>query len=181
MFNQINGILGSLSSGETMSEARRSPNSSQSIPEECHPKVRAIHDYWRSKHPTGGGLPGRQHIDPIDIPQLLPNIWLIDVKRNPYRFRFRLVGTLVVDYAGEDNTGKWFDEQLPDFDPSVFIDVVESGRPSWARGRSKMRPEKDYYELERVRLPLASDGKTVDMILSLTVFFDSQGKEIHKN
>lgn len=181
MFNQINGILGSLSSGHTMSEARRSPNSSQSIPEECHPKVRAIHDYWRSKHPTGGGLPGRQHIDPIDIPQLLPNIWLIDVKRNPYRFRFRLVGTLVVDYAGEDNTGKWFDERLPDFDPSVFIDVVESGRPSWARGRSKMRPEKDYYELERVRLPLASDGVTVDMILSLTVFFDSQGKEIHKN
>jgi hypothetical protein len=181
MFNQINGIPGSLSSGQTMSEARRSPNSSQSIPEECHPKVRAIHDYWRSKHPTGGGLPGRQHIDPIDIPQLLPNIWLIDVKRNPYRFRFRLVGTLVVDYVGKDNTGRWFDDLLPDFDPSVFIDVVETGKPSWARGRSKMRPEKDYYELERIRLPLASDGKTVDMILSLTVFFDSQGKEIHKN
>jgi hypothetical protein len=160
-----------------MSEERRSPNS-QLIPADCHPKVRAIIDYWTSVHPKEGGLPGRQHIDPVDIPLLLPNIWLIDVRRDPYRFRFRLVGTQIVNYAGEDNTGKWFDERMPDFDPSVFIDVVETGKPSWSRGLSKMRPEKNYYELERVRLPLASDGKTVDMILSLTVFFDSEGNEI---
>ena len=163
-----------------MNETTRPPTSQQ-IPEDCHPKVRAIYDYWRSVHPKGGVLPGRQHIDPVDIPLLLPNVWLIDVYRDPYRFRFRLMGTLVVDYAGEDNTGKWFDDRLPSFDPSVFIDVVETGRPSWARGRSKMRPEKNYYELERVRLPLAKDGKTVDMILSLTVFFDSEGNEIHKS
>jgi len=163
-----------------MNEKRRSPYS-QAIPDDCHPKVRAIYDYWMSVHPKGGGLPGRQHIDPVDIPLLLPNIWLIDVYREPYRFRFRLVGTLVVDYAGEDNTGKWFDERWPDFDSSVFVDVVESGQPSWSRGRSKMRPEKNYYELERVRFPLATDGKTVDMILSLTVFFDSEGNEIHKS
>ncbi len=162
-----------------MSEAPRSPFS-QTIPEDCHPKVRAIYEYWRSVHPKSGGLPGRQHIDPVDIPTLLPNTWLIDVARNPYRFRFRLVGTQVVDYAGEDNTGKWFHEQMPNFHPEVLIDVVETGKPSWSRGRSKMRPERDYYELERVRLPLASDGKTVDMILSLTVFFDSEGNEIHR-
>jgi 4-hydroxyphenylpyruvate dioxygenase-like putative hemolysin len=59
--------------------------------------------------------------------------------------------------------------------------VVETGKPSWSRGLSKMRPEKNYYELERVRLPLASDGKTVDIILSLTVFFDSEGNEILKS
>ena len=81
-------------------------------------------------------------------------------------------------YAGEDNTGRWFDERWPDYDPSVFIQVVESRQPSWARGPSKMRPEKDYYEIERVRLPLASDGETVDMIMALTVFFDSKGDEI---
>jgi hypothetical protein len=163
-----------------MSEAPRSPFS-QTIPEDCHPKVRAIFEYWQSVHPKGGGLPGRKNIDPVDIPQLLSNVWLIDVKRDPYRFRFRLVGTQVVDYVGKDNTGRWFDDLLPDFDPGVFIDVVETGKPSWSRGRSKMRPEKDYYELERVRLPLATDGKTVDMILSLTIFFDSEGNEIHRN
>jgi hypothetical protein len=43
-----------------------------------------------------------------------------------------------------------------------------------------MRPYKEYRELDRVRMPLARDGKTVDMILCLTVFFDKEGKEIKK-
>ena len=146
----------------------------------CDPKVRAIVEYWQSVHPETG-LPGRQHIDPVDIPRLLPNIWLVDVERDPVRFRFRLMGTLVVEYAGEDNTGNWFDQRWPDFDPSEYAKVVETGEPTWARGRSRWRPERDFYEIERVRLPLARDGETVDMILVLTVFFDSKGVEILKS
>ena len=150
------------------------------VPETCHPKIRRVVEYWRKIHPAEGVLPGRQHFDPIDIPQLLPNVWLIDVSHDPLRFRFRLLGTAVVEYAGEDNTGRWFDEAMPNFNPRVFADVVETGLPSWARTRSRMRPYKEYRELERVRLPLARDGKTVDMILCLTVFYDKTGKEIMK-
>jgi hypothetical protein len=160
-------------------ETRRSADSLP-IPQDCHPKVRQIVEYWRKIHPDDGVLPGRQHLDPIDIPRLLANVWLIDVARDPLRFRFRLIGTAVVEYAGEDNTGNWFDEVMPEFDPRVFVDVVESREPSWSRSPSRMRPYKQYRELERVRLPLASDGKTVDMILCLTVFFDETGREIVK-
>lgn len=162
-----------------MNERRRSPDSLP-VPENCHPKIRQIVAYWEAKHPAESVLPGRQHLDPVDIPQLLPNVWLVDVARNPYRFRFRLLGTAVVEYAGEDNTGKWFDEAMPDFDPRVFVDLVETGEPSWQRSASRMRPYKEYRELERVRLPLARDGRTVDMILCLTVFFDKEGNEIRK-
>jgi hypothetical protein len=147
------------------------------IPETCHPKVKAILDYWLSIHPEHG-LPGRQHFDPRDIPELLSNVWLIDVMQDPLRFRFRLFGTRIVEYAGEDNTGKWVDEQWPDFDADIFEALIETRQPSWSRGPSLFRPEKDYYELERVRLPLAQDGETVDMILALTVFFDRSGREI---
>lgn len=147
------------------------------IPDTCHPKVKALVDYWLSIHPESG-LPGRQHFDPRDIPSLLSNVWLIDVVRSPLRFRFRLFGTRIVDYAGEDNTGKWVDEKWPDFDAEVFETVIETKQPSWSRGPSGFRPEKDYYELERVRLPLARDGEAVDMIVALTVFFDRDGKEI---
>ena len=150
------------------------------IPDNCHPKIRQILEYWQRKHPAPGVLPGRQHLDPIEIPHLLANVWLVDVARDPLRFRFRLIGTSVVEYAGEDNTGKWFDEAMPDFDPSMYVDVVEIGEPSWQRSPSRMRPYKQYRELERVRLPLAKDGKTIDVILCLTVFFDKDGKEIHK-
>lgn len=151
------------------------------VPENCHPKIRAIVDYWRSIHPKSGGLPGRQHFDPTDVPNLLANIWLIDAVREPLRFRLRLIGTLVVDYAGEDNTGRWLHERWPAFDDSAYVQVVETRQPSWSRGPSRLRPEKEFYEIERVRLPLASDGETVDLILALTVFFDRRGDEIFRS
>ena len=153
---------------------------SLAIPPDCHPKIHAIVAYWRAKQPGGGALPGRQHLDPLEIPNLLPNIWLVDVARDPLRFRFRLIGTAVVEYAGEDNTGKWFHEAMPHFDPSAFVDVVETHMPSWQHSASRMRPYKLYHELERVRLPMAQDGRNVDMILCLTVFFDKEGNEIFK-
>jgi len=34
-----------------------------------------------------------------------------------------------------------------------------------------IRFEKDFSELERLYLPLASDGESVDMIVAITVFF----------
>lgn len=54
---------------------------------------------------------------------------------------------------------------------SYLMDVVESRKPNWRRGKSLIRFEKDYAELERLYLPLASDGETVDMILAITVFY----------
>lgn len=148
-----------------------------SIPAHCHPKIRAIFDYWRAVHPAVG-LPGRQHIDPVDIRSLLPNVWLMDVLRDPVRFRLRLLGTRIVAYAGEDNTGKWVHELWPDSNVAPLREVVETGHPILWRGPSHFRPEKSYFELERIRLPLARDGVTVDMIFGLTVFYDQKGKEV---
>ncbi len=147
------------------------------LPESCHPKIRQLADYWLTIHP-GDALPGRQHFNPTDIPSLLPNLWLVDIQNDPMRFRFRLLGTRVVDYAGEDNTGCWVDEKWPGFDARAFVEIATSDKPSWYRGPSKLRPEKDYYELERVRFPLAQDGTRVDMILALTIFFNQHSKEI---
>ena len=65
------------------------------LPPDCHPKIAATAEYWHSLAP-GEGFPGRQHIDPTDIPGLLPGVWLIDVQRNPLSFMFRIVGTGVV-------------------------------------------------------------------------------------
>jgi len=147
------------------------------VPEECHPKITKLVDYWRAQHPEQG-LPGRQHIDPVDIPELLPNVWLIDVQHNPLRYRLRLVGTRIVAYAGEDNTGQWLHERWPDYDDAPMRQTVLSGKPTWWRGPSQFRPEKSYFELERVRLPLSGDGKTVDMLFCLTIFYDQNGKEV---
>src|ERR1700681_3947345 len=57
-----------------------------------HPTVRRFYEYWLSVAPSGR-LPGRQHIHPEDLVTVLPRVWMLDVYRNPLRFRYRLAGT----------------------------------------------------------------------------------------
>ena len=144
------------------------------IPDEAHADLKALYDYWRSIAPPGR-LPGRQHFDPADVPRLLPNLWLIEVHRKPLRFWRRLVGSKIEEFAGMNLTGGWVGDRLSGARlsgvHSYLMDVVESRKPNWRRGKSLIRFEKDYAELERLYLPLASDGETVDMILAITVFY----------
>ncbi len=141
---------------------------------EAHADIKSLYEYWRAISPKGK-LPGRQHFDPIDVPKLLPNLWLIDVHRDPVRFWRRLVGTKIEEFAGMNLTGGWVGDRLSGTRlsgvHSFLMDVVETGKPNWRRGKSLIRFEKDYAELERLYLPLATDGVNVDLILAITVFF----------
>ncbi len=61
--------------------------------------------YWQSKC-RAGRLPTRQDIDPAEIRRLLAHISLIDVAMDGAGFRFRLVGTKVVQQLSYDPTGQ---------------------------------------------------------------------------
>ena len=140
----------------------------------CHARVAAIVGYWRSLRPASGLLPGRQHFDPASIPSLLPCIRLYDVFRDPWRFRYRLVGTELARQFGRDLTGTWFGDDMPDpratksYRDLVF---VASGQGlSYHRGFPVFSSaHKDHLTAERILLPLARDGREVDMILGLSV------------
>jgi hypothetical protein len=122
-------------------------------------------------HPTGG-IPGRQHFDPVEVPQLLPHIWMIDVHRDPWRFRFRLAGTAIVEFLGQEATGKWCEEVYEDFANSeAYVSMrecAETGQPRYRDGRVISRPDRTYIQAQRLHLPLATDGTTTDVILSMT-------------
>lgn len=146
-----------------------------------HPKIRRFFDYWQAKHPPrastdSGGLPGRQNIDPLEIPDLLPNIWLLDVQHEPFRLRYRLVGTGIVEARGRDQTGQWLDEAHPELasDP-VYLEryrsVVASGNPSWRRGPPRFWFHADFGLIENLILPLAADGTHIDMLMILTIMY----------
>jgi hypothetical protein len=71
----------------------------------CHPSVRAVYDYWRTKR--GNRLmPSRKEIDPADLKPCLPSIILLDVVPDARRFVYRLVGTKEVAERGYDPTGR---------------------------------------------------------------------------
>ncbi|MFN4276735.1 MAG: PAS domain-containing protein [Ferrovibrio sp.] len=159
------------------------------LPDSAH---RVMHDglaYWRKAHPGGGLLPGRQHIDPLSMPRLLPYAWLLEVHRPADgmtipRFRFRLVGSHVDLGFGGPKTGRWLHEIEPDFESNAamqasFVAAATEGRISHRRGAPRFGMNAAAAELERLMLPLAGNGRDVDMLLGFTVFYESNGAELH--
>jgi hypothetical protein len=143
------------------------------LPEDCHPKIRKIFDYWRYIHPPSG-LPSRQHLDPVDIPDLLPHIRLIDIVGDPPRFRVRLCGDRVRDYFGCPQHGRYFDEMFPSFTSRAsyfaFMNAIVTHEPSWDAGACDLNPAKVFVPMERIVLPLAGDGRRVDMLILVSLF-----------
>jgi hypothetical protein len=128
-------------------------------------------------------LPGRQHLHPEDIKKLLPYVWLLDVEGEPGDYRYRLIGTGVVNWVGGDYTGKRMREVHPNFDTNpgqidFLKPVVERHEPHWYRGPPRVYHHKEVADLENLILPLATDGETVDMVLGSTVFYGHDGTQI---
>jgi hypothetical protein len=136
-------------------------------------KIRQAYAYWRSVHPPDV-LPGRQHIDPLRLGRLLPLVWLIDVQREPFRLRYRLVGTEIVTLLGREVTGLWLDEAHPDLDSHASYlgraqAVVNDHIPNWRYGRPNLWQHDTYTTVQNLIMPLASDGRTVDMLFNVSV------------
>ena len=138
------------------------------------PKYLELFDILAEKAPAGR-LPGRQHFDPLDVPELIGFINLVEVHRNGrLRFRFRLHGTVQTDAAGRDVTGLFVEDAvIPEFVGRIngnMTMVVERKRPVYDRFQMP-HPNRRYLDSERVYYPLAADGETVDMILILNGYY----------
>jgi CheY-like chemotaxis protein len=137
-------------------------------PEAWHPKLKRLYNYWLSIHPRVG-LPGRQHFDPVTIPDLLAYLFLVDVERNPPRFKYRLVGTEYVRMMGRDLTGRYLDDVHPGFLGPIrdqYVRIAEHSQFAYRKGRVMFTATlRDHFIVERLALPLARNGIDVDMIL----------------
>lgn len=146
-----------------------------------HARVTRLIEYWRTLVPGPGLLPARRHFDPMRVPELLPNIWLIDVVRGtPHRYRYRLIGAALIEAGAPIRPGLFIDEMGDSIDQSAahatFDAVLDNRQPDWRRGPPIINHLKFVSALERVLLPLAEDGLTVDVILGMTVFYLLDGK-----
>ena len=156
------------------SDRNISPAGDPALPAEAsHPRFVDIFAYWRRKSPAGR-LPGRQHLDPLEIPQLLRHVALYDVVRGDgaLRFRARLVGTAAAEALGADNTGRFIDEIMPekaypDFH-AAYSDVVQNRRLHYWE-RPLPFANRDFLAIQRLALPLAADGAMVDVVLACYV------------
>jgi hypothetical protein len=136
-------------------------------------RVASLYHYWLALRPCPGLLPARRHFSPFDVPSLLQWLWLTDVQRSPLRFKYRLIGTRHVEAEGADRTGRWYDEVHPRFEASTafphFVAVAEQRRVAFYRGPPVYVIDARWKTIERLILPLAEDGREVDMLLGITV------------
>jgi len=150
------------------------PACDTAIPADCDPRIATVFRYWQRRQPASGVLPGRQHVWPADLSDLLRHVWLCDVQREPLRFRYRLLGTMIAHVVGRDQTGEWLDEVHENFTASAayadFVSAIETGAGVYYKGRPLFHLDKDYVGMERLLLPLARNGRDVDMILGITLY-----------
>ncbi len=138
------------------------------------PLVAEIHRYWQDQR-RGRRLPARADIDPMAMRVALGNIALIEVHRDPLRFRIRLAGTYQVDRLGMDPTGMWLDElPAPEYRELLIgrlKEIVARPEPLLVHNRQMM--DDHWYDYEALWLPLGNDGETVDMVLACQIFADA--------
>lgn len=150
-----------------------------------NPLLAKFFDYWLAIRPESGLLPGRQHFDPIDIPEAMPRIWLLDVVRDRAqpRFRYRLVGTKEVESLEREVTGQWLDDVHPRLkDNPALLDrfhfMVADGQPTYRKGPVNFVHKREHDLVENCMVPLAQDGRTVDIIAACSLLYRFAGRKI---
>jgi hypothetical protein len=127
--------------------------------------------YWASRR-ENGRLPGRAAIHPQHFKRHLPTISLIDVLSEPRDYRLRLAGTGLYSVYGREITGRTLEDV---YSPAAAVywrseldKIVDSKRPgvgvhslAW-RGAAHL-------SILWLRMPLATNGRDVDMILGYDV------------
>ncbi|KRB48964.1 MAG: PAS domain-containing protein [Pseudomonadota bacterium] len=139
-----------------------------------------LYAYWaRLRH--GAQLPGRSDIRPEDFKRLLPTVSLIDVRRDPMEFRLRLAGTGLYGVYGREITGRTLGEvynsAASDYWRHELTKLVQDRRPAVGAHSLAWRGAA-HLSILWLRLPLASNGKDVDMILGYDAVVGVQGDSV---
>lgn len=112
--------------------------------------------------------PARADFDPLDVRYALGYISLIEVRRDPMRFYFRLDGTKQVELFGVDCTGRYLHEALPADHAAMAAascsEAVQLRAPCYHRRQIAFHERPIEYEV--VILPFSNDGERVDLLMT---------------
>ena len=147
------------------------PSSDTQLPDAYLRKALA---YWQSKRGERN-MPRRADIDPVEMPDLLPYVRLVDVVA-PGRYRYRLVGTELEQlHGGLKFTGKFVHEALPpplaNQIVPVYDECVRERRPVFLENTFLAPDRERVARHSRVLfLPLSEDDEVVSMVLVIQHF-----------
>jgi hypothetical protein len=136
-------------------------------------RLRSLFAYWRALGDAADGLPAVQAFDPLHLPKLLANIWILEVAPSTRRFRMRLAGENINAIYGRNVGGQYFRDL---FEPNDLEGIV--ARYTRALGEPAI-----YYATgavyaaagrlttgERLGLPMLGRSGITDTLLGATVY-----------
>jgi hypothetical protein len=144
-------------------------------PPSADQRLQSLCGYWRDLARTAGGLPPLQAFDPLHLPKLLPNIWILEVEPETRRFRMRLAGENINAVYGRNIGGQYFSDV---FEPSDIGAIIArytraltqpaifraTGAVYAAAGRLSQG--------ERIGLPMIGRSGLTDTLLGATLYGD---------
>ncbi|HET6158130.1 MAG TPA: PAS domain-containing protein [Dongiaceae bacterium] len=136
-------------------------------------RLRSLYDYWRELALAAGGLPSLQSFDPLHLPKLLPNLWILEVAPDTHRFRMRLAGESINAIYGRNIGGHYFSNVFAASEvgmvvarytyalgePAIFhaVGAVYSAAGRFSQG-------------ERLALPMLGRSGLTDTMLGATIY-----------
>lgn len=129
-------------------------------------RLKVLHDYWNSF--PGETPPSRRDFDPIDVREVLPIIFLMDIEQPGPRFRFRLVGTEFESHFGRSFTGEYLEDvNNHDYRDAVLGDYqrcYKTAAPVFSE-RSFTNDMGRQWHHKRLLLPLCDSSGRTEMLL----------------
>ena len=129
-----------------------------------------LYRYWLSKRGSRI-MPARSGINPADFPQLLPYMMIID--RAGDQFRYRQVGSAIVEAVGYDATGVTVGSYIAAPETAaqaraIFKRVFTAAGPVFAIGEY-IHKSNTNIRFSLLTVPLSEDGVAVDMAISTLI------------
>lgn len=141
--------------------------------------IAGVEAKWRSLQ-AGRSYPRRRDVDPIAFRPWLPYLSLVEIHTDPFRVRFRLVGTEVARFAEQDFSNRWLDEtgwepKIIEVNQALYRRVWETRAPVFGLSRVDWERREDY-SFEWGLFPLSEDGHEINACLSVDDFSGIAGR-----
>ncbi|MBL9035357.1 MAG: PAS domain-containing protein [Rhodospirillaceae bacterium] len=132
--------------------------------------IQGVLAFW-DKQRGDGDLMAKDAVDPFALRPFLPYLTISEFHEDPFRLRYRLVGTEIVRFVRRDFTGIWLHESgWPDdviaLNLALYGHVHATRRPLF--GLSTVEWDgRSSYRFEWAVLPLTADGRRVTHSLGI--------------
>ena len=135
--------------------------------------VHALNTWWISNK-EASGLPDRRSFDPAAFKTLMPNLVVVEVEQDPFRLRYRLVGTRVAQFTGFDFTGRYLDELIALGSTSEwqnqYAAACANGQPVFG-AITEPTTSGGTFTFEFGLFPISAGGATVRQFISVEDYF----------